>query len=84
MADSSSNIPIKEFYDAFTESLGVEGAQKLVKESIIESGLPIINNYPLPDALKICETLKNRPGMVKIIAGFLAQRFNSRNGHKAR
>jgi hypothetical protein len=73
MPDAEVNA--NEFYDAFTQSLGTEGAKKVVQEAILESGLSVRNTYPIPEALKICDTLRKKPGFIRIIGSCLSARF---------
>jgi hypothetical protein len=75
MTSQSSDINIKEFYDAYAESLGLEGARKIVDQAVIDCGLPKQQAFSPADAIKICEMLKKNEGYVAIIAGFLGARF---------
>lgn len=68
-------VDIKEFHNAYIQSLGIEGAQKLIKETVSEVGLSVKKEYTKEEALKICEALKNKHGLVSIIAGLLSARM---------
>ena len=65
-------ILLEKFYSAYSQSLGIEGAQKVVKEALFEAGLAVKKEYSRDEALKLCAVLKTKPGFVGIIAGFLA------------
>jgi len=67
-------ILLEKFYSAYTQSLGIEGSQKVVKEAISEAGLTLKKEYSKEEAKKLCEVLKSKPGFVGIIAGFLMAR----------
>ena len=61
-------IHIGEFYNLYSQNLGVEGAEKVINESIVASGLNIKRKYNAEGALKICDVLKEKGGFIKIIA----------------
>ncbi|HEY9789239.1 MAG TPA: hypothetical protein V6D22_02490 [Candidatus Obscuribacterales bacterium] len=84
MTSPGSDINIKEFYEAYSESLGLEGARKIVDQAVIDSGLPKQVNYTPADAIRICDTLKKSTGYVAIIAGFLGARFALRKVNNPR
>lgn len=67
-------VNIQEFYESYVQSTGIEGAQKLINEIISEVGLNLKKEYTKEEALKICEALKKRGGLVKIIGGFITAR----------
>lgn len=67
-------VLLERFYSAYTQSMGIEGSQKIVKDALSEAGLTVKKEYPRSEALKLCEVLKTKPGFVGIIAGFLAAR----------
>lgn len=68
-------IPRSYFLTAYNQSLGIEGALKLIKDVIAEAGLTEREEYSKEEALKICEMLSKRPGFVKIIACSLSARI---------
>ena len=61
-------IPINDLYNLYIPNLGVEGAETVVNESIVASGLNMKKEYTVEEALKICEILKGKGGFIKIIA----------------
>ena len=71
-----TSIPIQELIDAYTQSLGIEGAQKLIQDAIKEAGLPTKSAFSKEEAIKICEVLKTKKGFVGIIALALASRIH--------
>jgi hypothetical protein len=70
-------VSISEFRQAFSDSLGIEGAEKLVADAIKDAGLQIANSYSVAEALKICEVLKTRTGFIRIVAGYLSARYKT-------
>jgi len=68
-------VLLERFYNAYSQSLGIEGSQKVVNEAVAEAGLEIKKEYSREEALKLCEVLKSKSGFVKIIAGFLMARL---------
>ena len=63
-----SQIDIKTLIDLFKESMGVEATEKIVYESIENSGLPVKMFYTNKEYIKICDVLKKRGGFIKTIA----------------
>ena len=59
---------IQHLVNAFTQSVGLEAAQKLVIEAIEQAGLPVKEIYTKEEFLQICEALKEKGGYVRIIA----------------
>ena len=74
---SKTIVAVNELYDAYRDSLGVEAAEKLVNDAIVECGLKKQPAYPVEDILKICDVLKSKPGFIRIVAGFLRGRYLS-------
>lgn len=72
---SDKTIPIALFHEAYSQSLGVEGAQKLISEAIREAKLNVREEYSREDALIICDFLKKKSGYIKIIAITLSSRI---------
>jgi len=70
-----AEVSTNEFYEAFNQSLGTEGAKKVVQEAILESGLTLQTSYTIPEALRICDTLRKKPGFIRIVGSCLSARF---------
>lgn len=71
----SKAITIETFYNAYSQSLGIEGAQKLIKDVIIEADLDLKDEYIRDEALQICDFLKKKSGFIKIISITLSSRI---------
>lgn len=72
---NQSSISIQEFIDSYKESLGVEGAEKLIKQTTAKLGFSEHKECTKEEALKICRELKKHPGFVGIIGGILHSRI---------
>lgn len=72
---SQTKIPLQEFIDSYKESLGIEGAEQLVKQGIQRAGLPYQTEFTKEEALKICRELKQYSGFIGIIGGILNSRI---------
>jgi hypothetical protein len=70
-----AEVSTNEFYEAFNQSLGTEGAKKIVQEAILEAGLTLQASYPISEALMICDTLRKKPGFIRIVGSCLSARF---------
>ncbi len=70
-----ANISLKEFIDSFKESLGIEGAEQLMKQTLFRAGIMRKEEFTKEEALKICRELKQHPGFVGIIGGILNSRI---------
>lgn len=68
-------ISYQEFFESYKDSLGVAGADELLKKAITEANLFKKEYYSKEEALKICNVLRQYGGFVCIIAGILASRF---------
>ncbi len=77
--DKIIKIPLKEFIDCYAQSLGQEGAEKIVKDAIRRVGYPLQYEYTKEEAIRILEELQKQPGFVGIIAGILLSRTYIRN-----
>ena len=65
----------EEFFNAYKECLGVDGAEELLKNAATKAGLKQKTLYSKEEALIICDTLRLHGGFVKIIAEILKARF---------
>lgn len=72
---SQIKIPLEEFLNGYKESLGVEGAEQLVRYAIQRAGLNYQAEFTKTEALKICRELKQHAGFVGIIGGILNSRI---------
>lgn len=70
-----AKIHLKEFVDSYKDSLGLEGAEQLMKQTVYKAGLNRQEEYTKEEALKICRELKQYPGFIGIIGGILNSRI---------
>ena len=70
-----THISLQEFIDSYKESLGIEGAEQLLKQVIQRANLPYQSDFTKEEALKICRELKQHAGFVGIIGGILNSRI---------
>jgi hypothetical protein len=68
-------ITLREFLDIYKQSLGIEGAEQLLKQTIQRAGLQYQNDFTKEEALKICHELKQYSGFIGIIGGILNSRI---------
>lgn len=72
---SQVKIPLKEFLNSYKESLGIEGAEQLLRQAIQRAALPYQPEFTKEEALKICRELKQYSGFIGIIGGILNSRI---------
>jgi len=72
---SQSTITFKEFIDSYKESLGMEGAEQLIKQAISKAGIAHKSEFTKEEALKICRELKQHSGFIGIVGGILNSRI---------
>ena len=72
---SQANIPLKEFINSYRDSLGIEGAEMLIKQVLNRAGLSDHTEFTKEEALKVCRELKQHPGFIGIIGGILNSRI---------
>jgi len=68
-------IPKNVLVDAYQETLGMEKAASLLDESTAELGMQPAASYSVADTKRIIEHLKQKGGLVKIIASTIATRL---------
>jgi hypothetical protein len=71
----NAKIPFYEFVDCYKNSLGLEGAEELLKSVISRVNLVYRLEYNKEEALKICQGLKEQGGFIGIIGGIMASRI---------
>lgn len=71
-------ISVQEIIQAYRESLGQEGAYKLIHEALIKLNLQHLQQLDKEEMLKLCDQLKEKGGFVAILADLLLARFNLR------
>lgn len=71
-------IPLNEFIESYRESIGLDPARQLIKQTLSKVGLPNQDDYTKAEALRICRELKQSPGFIGIIANILSSRFTIR------
>ena len=73
---NKAKISLQEFVDSYKESLGVEGAQQLIKQTLQKINFPSDKQeFTKTEALKICRELKQYPGFIGIIGSILNSRI---------
>ena len=61
-----AEVETNEFYEAFNQSLGVDGARKVINEAVLESGLAVRSDIPWHKAfMRICDVLRRKNGLYK-------------------
>ncbi len=71
---NETKIHLKDFIDSYKESLGVEGAEQLIRQALQQAGIPYQLEFTKEEALKICHELKQYSGFIGIIGGILNSR----------
>ncbi|MFA5259751.1 MAG: hypothetical protein WC450_00825 [Candidatus Omnitrophota bacterium] len=64
-----------EFVKAYAQGIGIEGAEKLIRETSQAIGLSDKQEYTKNEAIQICEALKKKDGFIKILACSLLARI---------
>jgi len=67
-----TEIGIQSIIEMLSQSIGIEGAEKIIAEVINESGLHRKRFYSEEEFYRICEDLKKRGGFIKIFATLVA------------
>lgn len=75
---SKTQIERLLFIQAYKDSLGVEGAEKLIQDTTQSIGVPNRTFFDKQEALQICEALAKKQGFVGIIAKLLIARITIR------
>ena len=68
-------IERSEFITAFSGSMGIEAAEKLIKEVTMQLNLGYSTSFEKKDAIQICEILKSRSGFIGLIGTILLARI---------
>ena len=68
-------ISIYEFVNSYKNSLGVDGAEQLIKRTVQETQLEYKFEYSKPEALRICQQLQTNGGFIGIVGGIIASRM---------
>jgi hypothetical protein len=71
----NTKVSLKEFIESYTESLGVEGAEQLMKKTTQKLGLSHQKEFNKEEALRICRELKQFSGFIGIIGSILNSRI---------
>ncbi len=69
-----------EIIDKFSETVGIEKATDLIEETIRSLDLGTKSGFNKMEALKILEILRQKGGMIGIIAGFMASEVHLMSG----
>jgi hypothetical protein len=72
---NQAKISLQELFNSYKESLGIEGAEQLLRQAIQRAGLPYQSEFTKEEALKICRELKQYAGFIGIIGGILNSRI---------
>jgi hypothetical protein len=75
MSDTRVKILISEFVNSYQNSLGIDGAEQLIKRTVEESSLEYKLEYNKSEALRICQQLQTNGGFIGIVGGILASRI---------
>ena len=68
-------VPVEFFIEAYQESLGAEGAQKVVADALREAGLVGRKTVSSEEAQDILTILKSKDGFVRFVATCLSLRM---------
>lgn len=69
-------ISRQELINAYQESLGVEGAERLIAQTLQKAKFAVDKKeFSKTEALKICRELKQYPGFIGIIGSILNSRI---------
>lgn len=73
---SNAKIQLKEFIDSYKDSLGLEGAEQLMKQVLMKAAIPAHQtDFTKDEALRVCRELKQYSGFIGIIGGILNSRI---------
>ncbi len=72
---TQAEIELLELTTAFAQSLGNEGAQKIVNDAVAETKLPLRQTYSVSEMMTICGVLKRRPGFIGMIGASLMSKY---------
>lgn len=75
-------ITALQIIDGFSQSLGLEGAKKLLAEVTTEAGFPNKAVLTKEEAMKVCTLLKAKQGLTKILGMTLATQITTSNMSK--
>ncbi len=71
-----SKITLQELIASYKESLGVEGAEQLIRQVLVKACFSSDQGeFTKSEALKICRVLKQYPGFIGIVGGILNSRI---------
>ncbi len=73
--DQNKKVFLQEFMDCYKNSLGVEGAEQVLRQAIQHAGIPYKKDFSKEEALKICQELKQNSGFIGIIGGIMNSRI---------
>ena len=67
----ASYISKEDLIGRFADTVGVDKARDLVEEALTVLEFTGKNSFTKQEALEICETIKEKGGMIGITAGFI-------------
>lgn len=73
--DQNKKVFLQEFMDCYKNSLGVEGADQVLRQAIQRAGISYKKDFSKEEALKICQELKQNSGFIGIIGGIMNSRI---------
>lgn len=68
-------ISIQDFLNHYRETLGLAGAERVLRQAIRRAGLTYQSEFTKIEALKICRELKQWSGFIGIIGNLLGSRI---------
>lgn len=71
-------VSLEELMNSYRESLGMVGAEKLIRQTLFRAGLPYQAEYSKEEALKICRELKQYQGTIGVVGVILHSRITIR------
>jgi hypothetical protein len=64
----AGSMPRSNLINNLAQSLGMEGATKVVNDACFAAGVASKENFANEEVLKICDVLKSKQGFIKIVA----------------
>lgn len=74
MADTPVKMKLSQLIASYEETLGVEGAQKLIYNTLASTGLAGKKEFNVEDLCLICKALSSHHGFIATTAGILLAR----------
>ena len=77
--DSQVKLTLAQLLASYEETLGVEGARKLISNTLATAGFPKKTEFTLDEMVVICKVLSGHHGFIATAAGILLARLKLRD-----